>query len=57
MDTLPPNGKLLGETPFAERALPVGTYTLTFKNPDKGTVTKKVKITANRTTKVNFTFP
>ncbi|MGE0397829.1 MAG: protein kinase [Kofleriaceae bacterium] len=51
------NGKLLGETPFAERALPVGSYTLTFKNPDKGTVTKKIKITANKTTKVNFTFP
>lgn len=51
------NGKLLGETPFAERALPVGTYTLTFKNPDKGTVTRKIKITANKTTKVNFTFP
>jgi hypothetical protein len=51
------NGKLLGETPFAERALPVGNYTLTFKNPDKGTVTRKVKITANKTTKVNFTFP
>jgi hypothetical protein len=51
------NGKLLGETPFAERALPIGNYTLTFKNPDKGTVTRKVKITANKTTKVNFTFP
>lgn len=51
------NGKLLGETPFAERALPVGNYTLTFKNPDKGTVTRKIKITANKTTKVNFTFP
>ncbi|MFN0250722.1 MAG: protein kinase domain-containing protein [Kofleriaceae bacterium] len=51
------NGKLLGETPFAERALPIGTYTLTFKNPDKGTVTRKIKITANKTTKVNFTFP
>ena len=51
------NGKLLGETPFAERAMPVGNYTLTFKNPDKGTVTKKIKITANKTTKVNFTFP
>ncbi len=51
------NGKLLGETPFAERALPVGNYTLTFKNPEKGAVTRKIKITANKTTKVNFTFP
>lgn len=51
------NGKLLGETPFAERALPVGNYTLTFKNPEKGTVTRKIKIVANKTTKVNFTFP
>jgi serine/threonine protein kinase len=51
------NGKPLGETPFAERAMPIGNYTLMFKNPDKGTVMRKIKITANKTTKINFTFP
>ena len=49
--------KKLGETPFADVELPAGTYTLTFKHPSKSPVTKRVVITAGKTTKVSFTFP
>ena len=47
------DGKKLGETPFV-RALPAGTYTLTFVNPDHGKVTRRVTIKADQTTKVKF---
>jgi hypothetical protein len=46
-------GKKLGETPFVKK-LPAGTYTLTFKNPDRGTTTRKVTIRAGETTKLKF---
>ena len=36
------------------RALPAGTYTLTFVNPDHGKVTRRVTIKADQTTKVKF---
>jgi hypothetical protein len=49
--------KKLGETPFADVELPAGTYTLTFKNPDRTTVTRKVVITAGKTTKLSITLP
>lgn len=49
--------KKLGETPFAELELPVGTYTLTFKNPTHRAITKKVVITAGKTTKISFVIP
>ena len=44
----------LGQAPFAELALPAGTHTLTFKNPSRPTVTKRVRIRAGRSTKLNF---
>ncbi|MBA3463241.1 MAG: protein kinase [Deltaproteobacteria bacterium] len=49
--------KRIGETPFAEVELPAGTYKLTFKHPSKSPVTKKVVITAGKTTKVSFAIP
>ena len=51
------NGKRLGETPFADLALPVGNYTLVFRNPTRETVTRKVTITANKTSKLSFNLP
>ncbi len=50
-------GKKLGETPFAELELPAGTYSLTFKNPTHRPMTKKVVITAGKTTKISFVIP
>lgn len=46
-------GKKLGETPFVIK-LPAGSYTLTFKNPDRGTTTRRVTIRAGETTKLKF---
>ena len=46
------NGKKLGETPFADLEIAPGTYTLVFKNPDRPAVTRKVTITAGKTTKL-----
>ena len=51
------NGKRLGETPFADLELAVGSYTLVFRNPTRGTVTRKVTIAAGKTTKLSFTLP
>ncbi len=51
------NGKRLGETPFADLELPAGTYSLVFRNPNRATVTRKVVITANKTTKLSFNLP
>jgi serine/threonine-protein kinase len=48
------NGKKLGATPFADVDLAPGVYTLTFKNPGLPAVTKKVTITAGKTTKLAF---
>ncbi|HSN30606.1 MAG TPA: serine/threonine-protein kinase, partial [Kofleriaceae bacterium] len=47
----------LGETPFADLELAAGTHTLTFKNPSHAGVTKAVRITAGKTTKLNFALP
>ena len=49
--------KKIGQAPFADYELPVGTHTLTFKNPSRPTVTKVVKITAGKSTKLNFNLP
>ncbi|HUS31660.1 MAG TPA: protein kinase, partial [Kofleriaceae bacterium] len=49
--------KKLGQAPFADIELPAGTHTLTFTNPSRPTVTKKVKITAGKSTKLNFNLP
>ena len=46
----------LGQSPF-EIDLPVGSYTLTFKNPAHPTVTRTVKITAGKRAKVIFDLP
>jgi serine/threonine-protein kinase len=46
----------LGQSPF-EINLPVGSYTLTFKNPAHPTVTRTVKITAGKRAKVIFDLP
>jgi serine/threonine-protein kinase len=50
-------GKKLGQAPFADLELPVGTYTLTFKNPSRPTVTKSVTIKAGKPTKLIFSLP
>ncbi len=50
-------GKKIGEAPFADMELPVGTYQITFKNPDHAPITKKVPIVAGKNTKVQFAFP
>ena len=47
----------LGETPFADLELPVGTYQITFKAASHTPVTKKVPIVAGKNTKVQFVFP
>jgi hypothetical protein len=49
--------KKLGETPFADLELPVGTYQITFKAASHTPVTKKVPIVAGKNTKVMFVFP
>jgi len=49
--------KKLGQAPFADIELPVGTHTLTFRNPSRPTVTRTVKITAGKSTKLNFNLP
>ncbi|MFT3698493.1 MAG: protein kinase [Kofleriaceae bacterium] len=48
------NGKKIGETPFADRELTVGTHTLVFKNPLHPPETKKVIIRADKPVKLNF---
>jgi hypothetical protein len=50
-------GKRLGETPFADLELPAGTYTLSFRNPQRAAVTRKVTITSGKTTKLSFALP
>lgn len=50
-------GKKLGQAPFADLEVPVGTHTLTFKNPSRPQVTKTVTIKANKLTKLNFSLP
>jgi eukaryotic-like serine/threonine-protein kinase len=47
----------LDTTPFANKRLKPGTYTLTFKKPGYQTVTRKVTIRAGETTKLNFALP
>ncbi|MBV8760050.1 MAG: PEGA domain-containing protein, partial [Deltaproteobacteria bacterium] len=47
----------LGETPFADLELSAGTHTLTFRNPSHEPVTKSVRITPGKTTKLNFALP
>ena len=51
------NGRRLGETPFADLELPAGSYTLTFKHPQRGTVTRKVTITAGKTDQARLRVP
>ncbi len=47
-------GRALGETPFAQVALPAGTHVLTFTNPDRGTVKRTVRIQPGKTLKLSF---
>jgi hypothetical protein len=47
----------LGQTPFADLELSVGTHTLTFKNPSHAPVTRTVKIAAGKTTKLSIELP
>ncbi len=49
--------KKVGQTPFADLELPVGTHTLSFKNPSHPTITKTVRISAGHETKVQFDLP
>jgi serine/threonine-protein kinase len=44
----------IGQAPFADMPMPIGTYTLLFKHPSHQPVRKTVTITANKTTKLNF---
>lgn len=46
----------LGQTPF-ELEMAAGTYTLTFKNPDRPVTSKKVTITAGKPTRLKFELP
>ncbi|HEU0031653.1 MAG TPA: protein kinase [Kofleriaceae bacterium] len=46
----------IGQTPF-ELELPAGGYTLLFKNPSHPTTSRAVRITAGKTTKLNFDLP
>ncbi len=50
-------GKKLGQAPFADLEVPVGTHTLTFKNPSRPTMTKTVTIKNGKLTKLNFSLP
>ncbi len=50
-------GRKLGETPFAEVEMAAGNYTLTFKNPTHAPITRKVTITAGKTTKISVVIP
>jgi hypothetical protein len=47
----------LDTTPFANKRLKPGTYTLTFKKAGYRSVTRKVTIRAGETTKLNFALP
>jgi len=47
-------GRKLGETPFADVQVEVGTHTLTFKNPSLPTVKKTITISATKPVKLNF---
>jgi hypothetical protein len=49
------DGKRLAETPFADLELEPATYALVFKHPKRAAVTKRVKITAGKTTRLSFT--
>ena len=51
------NGKKLGDSPFADRELAVGTHVLTFKSPLHPTVTKKIVIQAGKVAKLSFDLP
>lgn len=46
----------LGQTPF-ELEMAAGTYTLTFKNPDRPVTSKKVTIAAGKPTRLKFELP
>jgi hypothetical protein len=48
------DGKRLAETPFADLVLEPATYALVFKHPRHAAVTKRVKITAGKTTRLSF---
>jgi hypothetical protein len=50
-------GKKLGQAPFTDLEVPVGTQTLTFKNPSRPTVVKSVTIKAGKPTKLTFSLP
>jgi hypothetical protein len=47
----------LGQAPFTDLELRVGTHKLTFKNPSRPTVTKTVTIKAGKSAKLNFNLP
>jgi serine/threonine-protein kinase len=49
--------KKLGQAPFADLEMPVGTHKLTFKNPGRPTVTKTVTIQPGKSAKLNFNLP
>ena len=50
-------GRRLTETPFTEMEFEAGTYTLVFKHPRHATVTRRVTITAGKTTRLSVTLP
>ncbi|MBA3394674.1 MAG: protein kinase [Deltaproteobacteria bacterium] len=47
----------IGQAPFADMAMPAGSYTLLFKHPSHKPVRRTVTITPNRTTKLGFNLP
>jgi serine/threonine protein kinase len=50
-------GKKLGQAPFTDLEVPVGTHTLTFKNPSRPTVVKTVTVKVGKTAKLSFNLP
>jgi hypothetical protein len=47
----------LGTTPFANVRLPPGTYTLTFRNPDRPPHRRQVTIRPGEETRLDFQLP
>lgn len=50
------NGEYVGQTPFRDKRMPVGSYECRFSNPDRGTRTRRVDVKPNSSTKVVVDF-
>lgn len=50
------NGEYVGQTPFQDKRMPVGSYECRFSNPDRGTRSRRVDVKPNSSTKVVVDF-